>query len=108
MRETMDWLLGQFPDLRMTIEAAVADRDTVAIRVYTEGTNLGRLNGMLPASGRPFAAPQGHWFRLRDEHWAVRDDLLMLRRGVETPRLAALLRQLGYAARHHIRRRPRS
>ena len=40
-RVTMDWLLGQFRDLTMTIESALAD-DTVAIRVDTTGTNLGR------------------------------------------------------------------
>ena len=93
----------------MTIETALADGDLVAIRVHTEGTNLGWLNGVLPASGRRFAARQSHWFRLRDgmivEHWAVRHDLTsMLQLGVVArPRLAALLRQLAYATRHHPR-----
>ena len=42
MRQTAEWLLSQFPDLQMTIEAIVAEGDTVAVRVLSEGTNLGR------------------------------------------------------------------
>jgi len=49
-RETVDWLRTQFPDLEMTIEAIVADDDTVAVRVRSEGTNLGRLGGVAPAT----------------------------------------------------------
>jgi ketosteroid isomerase-like protein len=40
MRQTAEWLLAQFPDLHMTIEAMVAEGDTVAVRVLSEGTNL--------------------------------------------------------------------
>jgi ketosteroid isomerase-like protein len=42
MRQTAEWLLSQFPDLRMTVEAMVAEGDMVAVRVLSEGTNLGR------------------------------------------------------------------
>ena len=48
MRATAEWLLGQFPDLCMTVEAMVAEGDTVAARVLSEGTNLGALNGVVP------------------------------------------------------------
>ncbi len=51
MRGVVEWLLTQFPDLRMTIEAIVADGDTVAARVLSEGTNLGKLNGVMPRPG---------------------------------------------------------
>ena len=53
MRETAGWLLAQFPDLHMTIEAIVAEGDTVAVRVLSEGTNLGRSTAWYrrPASG---------------------------------------------------------
>ena len=111
MRASMDWLLRQFPDLRMTIEAMVADADLVAVRVSSEGTDLGRLNGVLPPSGRRFAARQTHWFRVLDdrivEHWAVRDDLTtMLQLGVVgKPRLSALTRQLRSAATYAFRQR---
>ncbi|HSS68980.1 MAG TPA: ester cyclase [Nocardioidaceae bacterium] len=79
VRTSMDWLLAQFPDLRMTVVDLVSAGDTVAARVRSDGTNLGRLNGFLPPSGKRFSAEQTHWFRLADgkiaEHWATRDDL---------------------------------
>ena len=46
MRQSAEWLLAQFPDLHMTIEAMIAEGDTVAVRVLSEGTNLGPLNGV--------------------------------------------------------------
>jgi predicted ester cyclase len=87
LREVAEWLLAQFPDLRMTPQALVCEGSFVAVRVLSEGTNLGRLNGVMPATGRPFAAEQTHWFRVKDgrlaEHWATRDDLtVMLQLGV--------------------------
>jgi predicted ester cyclase len=90
MRQTAGWLLGQFPDLRMTIEAMVAEGDTVAVRVLSEGTNLGPLNGVVPPTGKRFSARQSHWFRVEGgklaEHWATREDLVaMLQLGVVQP-----------------------
>lgn len=73
MRETAEWLLAQFPDLHMQIETIVAEGDTVAVRVFAEGTNLGPLNGVVPPTGKQFAARQSHWFRVEGgklaEHW---------------------------------------
>jgi predicted ester cyclase len=90
MRETAQWLLAQFPDLQMTIEAMVAEGDTVAVRILSEGTNLGPLNGVVPPTGKRFAARQSHWFRVEKgklaEHWATREDLVaMLQLGVVQP-----------------------
>jgi predicted ester cyclase len=90
MRQTAQWLLAQFPDLQMTIEAIVAEGDTVAVRVFSEGTNLGPLNGVVPPTGKRFAARQSHWFRVEGgrlaEHWATREDLpAMLQLGVLQP-----------------------
>ena len=110
MRASVAWLLGQFPDLTMTIQAIATDGDLVAVRVSSRGTNLGRLNGVLPASGKAFDAEQSHWFRLTDgkiaEHWATRDDLTtMLQLGVvRRPRLAVFLRQQGRALAFRFRR----
>lgn len=104
MRGTVEWLTGQFPDLTMEIEAIIADGDLVVARVRARGSNLGRLNGFLPPSGRRFDYAQSHWFRIEDgllaEHWATRDDLTaMLQLGVVTsPRLGALFRQVRAAA----------
>jgi predicted ester cyclase len=82
MRGVAEWLLAQFPDLHMTIEALVVEEDIVACRILSEGTNLGSFDGVLPPTGKRFAAYQSHWFRVAGdklvEHWATRDDLLVL------------------------------
>jgi len=80
MRGVIEWLVSQYPDLRMTVETIVAEDDAIAVRVSSEGTNLGLLNGIIPATGKRFSAVQAHWYRVDDshklaEHWAVRDDL---------------------------------
>lgn len=90
LRENAEWLIAQFPDIHMSIDALVADRDTVAARVTTTGTNLGPLNGVVPPTGRRFSSAQSHWFRVEDgrlaEHWATRDDLTtMIQLGVIQP-----------------------
>ena len=87
MRETMHWLLSQFSDLTMHVEAVVAEGDVVAARVRTTGTNDGPLNGVIPPTGKAFDSVQTHWFRVADgklaEHWATRDDLTtMLQLGI--------------------------
>jgi predicted ester cyclase len=64
IRETAGWLLAQFPELHMTIEAIVAEGDTVAVRVLSEGASLGPLNGVEAPTGKRFAARQSHWFRV--------------------------------------------
>jgi predicted ester cyclase len=79
MRGVLNWLVDQFPDLHMSIEAVVADDTTVAARVRATGTNLGKLNGFIPPTGKTFNSEQSHWYRVDNgqlaEHWAVRDDL---------------------------------
>ena len=90
VRQTTQWLLAQFPDLQMTIEAIVAEGDMVAVRVLSEETNLGPLNGVVPPTSKRFEARQSHWFRIQEgklaEHWATREDLVaMLQLGVVQP-----------------------
>jgi len=89
IRAVVEWLGAQFPDGRMTVEALVSEGEVVVARVLAEGTNLGKLNGAVPPTGRRFSARQSHWFRVEDgklaEHWAIRDDLtVMLQLGVVT------------------------
>jgi predicted ester cyclase len=78
-RGVVEWLRAQFPDLRMTIQSIVAEGELVAVRIRSEGTNLGSLGGAAPPTGKRFAAEQSHWYRVADgrlcEHWATRDDL---------------------------------
>jgi predicted ester cyclase len=90
LRNASTWLHTQFPDIHMTIESIVEEDDLVAVRVLAEGTNLGRLNGVVPPTGRRFSATQSHWFRVEDgrlaEHWATREDLpTMIQLGVINP-----------------------
>lgn len=87
VRNASEWLRAQFPDLHMSVETVIAEGDLVSCRVYSEGTNLGKLNGVVPPTGKRFGAWQNHWFRVVDnklaEHWAIRDDLpAMLQLGV--------------------------
>ncbi len=78
----VEWLLSVFPDHRFDIEDAAADGNTVAVRGTMGGTHEGDLMGIAP-TGKRVAVQQTHWFRVADgkvaEHWAVRDDLGMMR-----------------------------
>ncbi|HLW17208.1 MAG TPA: ester cyclase [Actinomycetota bacterium] len=90
MQSVVGWLVEQFPDVTMKVLDVVAEGNTLVARVATEGTNLGRLGGVIPPTGKKFSAEQSHWYRVRDgklaEHWAVRDDLsAMMQLGVLAP-----------------------
>ena len=81
-RASLQWLFSVFPDHRFDVEDIVTEGETVAVRGMCSGTHEGELMG-IPPTGERFAAQQSHWFRVVDgkitEHWAVRDDLGMLR-----------------------------
>ena len=81
-RLAVEWLLSVFPDHRFDVEDAAADGETVAVRGTMTGTHEGELVGIAP-TGERVAAQQSHWFRVVNgklaEHWAVRDDLGMMR-----------------------------
>ncbi len=90
MRGTVGWLTAQFPDMRMQVDALVAEDDMVVARVTSSGTNLGQVEGGPPATGKAFTSSQSHWFKVADgklcEHWATRDDLsTMVQLGVIRP-----------------------
>lgn len=90
MRGVVEWLVDQYPDLTMTVEVVVTEHDTTAVRVRSEGTNLGALNGVIAPTGKRFSAEQSHWYRVEGdrlaEHWATRDDLsAMIQLGVIPP-----------------------
>ncbi len=78
----VEWLRSVFPDHRFDIEDAAADGNTVAVRGTMGGTHEGELMGIAP-TGKRVVVQQTHWFRVADgkvaEHWAVRDDLGMMR-----------------------------
>jgi predicted SnoaL-like aldol condensation-catalyzing enzyme len=90
MKRTVLWLVDQYPDLHLHIEDLVSEDDRVACRIRSTGTNTGKLNGVMPPTGKAIVASQTHWFRVEDgrlaEHWATRDDLTaMLQLGVVEP-----------------------
>lgn len=81
-RATLVQLRDAFDDLRYEVLDAIGDGDRVAVYCRVTGRHTGPWQG-LAATGRPFASEQVHILRFREgkavEHWAVRDDLGMLR-----------------------------
>lgn len=76
-----------FPDLRMDLDLILGERDLVAARWTSEGTNTGPWGGR-PATGRRARFSGVNVFRFRDgkvvELWNHRDDLgLMQQLGAE-------------------------
>jgi predicted ester cyclase len=82
MTRTMRWLQGAFSERRYEIHQVIGDGDTVAVHCTFSGRHTGEFMGMAPTN-RPFAVRQVHIVRFEHgkgvEHWAVRDDLGMLR-----------------------------
>jgi predicted ester cyclase len=82
MQQVMLWLNRAFADLRYEIHQVIAEGDTVAVYCTMTGRHIGEFMG-LPPSNRPVASSQVHIVRFQDgkgiEHWAVRDDLTLMR-----------------------------
>ncbi|HEV8651442.1 MAG TPA: ester cyclase [Actinomycetes bacterium] len=82
MTQTMLWLAGAFSDRRYEIHRVIAEGDTVAVHCTFSGRHTGKFLGLAPTN-RPFAFRQVHIVRFEDgkgvEHWAVRDDLALMR-----------------------------
>lgn len=79
---TVRVLTSAFAGLRYEIHRMVAEDDLVAVHLTMHGRHVGPFAGMEP-TGATFATPHVHLYRLADgllrEHWAVRDDLGMMR-----------------------------
>jgi steroid delta-isomerase-like uncharacterized protein len=77
--------LTAFPDLRITVEAQIAEGDTVVSRLTGQGTHTGDLMG-IPPTGKQATIPFISIMRLADgkvtDEWEIVDE-------------AGLLRQLG-------------
>lgn len=82
VKHIVSWLKAAFRDPRYNIEDIISEGDRVAVRVVFSGTHEGEFMGV-PPSGRRVSVEQAHWLRVEDgkvaEHWAVRDDLGMMR-----------------------------
>jgi predicted ester cyclase len=90
VRRTASGLRASFPDLHLEIQDAIADDDTVWVRVRGRGTDTGGVAGR-PPSGRHIEVDVVDIVRFRDglmsEHWGVADRLGMLQQvgAVPTP-----------------------
>lgn len=85
VRAVHDQLFTAFPDLTHEVEECVAERDMITLRVTMTGTHKGPLPGgaPFPVTNRKVRLRSIHMVRVADgqvaEHWAVRDDLDMMR-----------------------------
>jgi len=82
MKQTMLWLRQVFSGLRWDVHKVVGEGDTVAIYCTLHGRHTGELMEV-PPTNREVAFRQVHLVRFEDgrsiEHWAVRDDLTLMR-----------------------------
>ncbi len=81
-RQLVLFYRNAFPDVKFTIEDILADGDKVVMRNSFSGTHQGTFMGIAP-TGRRVSQEQIHIVRVANgqvvEHWAVRDDLSLLR-----------------------------
>jgi predicted ester cyclase len=88
VRGTYDWLHAAYEDLHWEIHTIVAEGEWAVGRTTMSGRQTGpftqhgpdgEVQHEFPATGRPFAVSQTHWYRIADgklvEHHADRDDL---------------------------------
>jgi predicted ester cyclase len=89
VQETFEWLRRAMPDLRVEMEALVAEADHVIAWVRIQGTQTVQ-EGAARGIGGSVDFRHAHRFRLENgrivEHWAVRDDLrALIQAGVVSP-----------------------
>lgn len=81
MAEAKGWREA-FPDLKITVEKQVAERDLVAVHWTARGTNTGAGNG-IPATGRAVQITGTTLFRMADgriaEEWTCADSLGLMK-----------------------------
>lgn len=69
-------------DLRMQVESAIAEGDTVAVRYTERGTSVGTFRGLGP-TGLPYEVVAMEWFVLKGglihRRWGARDSAAQLR-----------------------------
>ena len=82
MIQTMRWLARAFSQRRYELHQVIAEGDTVVVYCTFHARHTGDFMGLAPTN-RPVAVRQVHIVRFQDgkgiEHWAVRDDLGLLR-----------------------------
>lgn len=82
IRESLERVLGAFPDMTATVEDVVGEGDLVAMRVTLRGTHEGPFMGVEP-TGRTIEVGNNVFTRLDDgrivERWIQPDTLGLLR-----------------------------
>lgn len=100
MAEAKGWRKA-FPDLAITVEKQVAERDLVAVHWTARGTNTGAGNG-LPATGRAVEITGTTLFRMDDgriaEEWTCANSLGLMKQLGLLPTPAAVPATNGSAA----------
>jgi len=89
MKEALGQFLRGFPDLHVTIEEIVAERDIVVVRARMEGTHNGELMGAAP-TGKKVTCHANDMIRVKDgkavEVWHQGDEVMaMMQLGVKPP-----------------------
>ncbi len=81
LKDMMQMFFTGFPDIHVTVNRLVADGDTVAGAVTTEGTQGGDFMG-IPKSGKQISMSEMHMMRFEDgkmvEHWGIADGMTMM------------------------------
>lgn len=81
-KQALTWMRSGVPDLRITIDSAVAEGDRVSTRWTGTGTHSGELMG-IPATGKAVTVSGIDICRISDgriaEYWQELDTLSMLR-----------------------------
>ena len=80
-KQSVQALLAAFPDLKYSIDDAIAEGDKVVQRITAHGTMKGEFMGM-PATGKQASWTEIHIVRLTNgkivEHWGIVDSLGMM------------------------------
>jgi steroid delta-isomerase-like uncharacterized protein len=82
LKVAMQRVSAGLSNARMEIEDVIAEGDRVAVRLTSSAVQSGAFMG-LPASGKSYAIPEIHIFRIRDgqvaDHWREVDMLGLMR-----------------------------
>jgi steroid delta-isomerase-like uncharacterized protein len=80
-RQMFAMMRAAFPDLRLEMDAVLADGDMVVVRGRMTGTHRGEFAGMAP-TGKQINTPFADFVRFQDgkavEHWGVTDSGAMM------------------------------
>lgn len=81
VKQFIGMVRSAFPDVRYTVEDAIAEGDKVVMRVNISGTHQGDFMGV-PATGKEVGWTEMHIARMADgklvEHWFSSDQLALL------------------------------